>query len=202
MISKIIGINSTEDIKNNNIDNKILFCSKHQKENDSFVKSDIDIKCRFFKDSLSGTINGMSFNLSHPNLLMGVGIMNTVLYVNNKDITGDINNKEVKLHYKKNLFKKDSLKGAVGDTDVDLKISRSFLWNKVKIKGTYGNDKVDLKFRKNPLGYKIKSENTDLQIKGKHILSNDLSVKGSFNENKELLPLIIDMINDDRHGRY
>jgi len=168
--------------------NKVHFCrANNEPQDDSFVKSDIDVKFGFAKDKLSGEIDGMPFELSH-----GLRLMKS------DAIKGSINNKNVDLNYKRGFFSAtDKVSGTIGDKALDLKIKHKF-WGGLKISGTYNGQELNYNVKEGLMSYRINGDNTDLQVKGKNILSNDFGINGKFNDDKELLPLLLDVLNTDR----
>ena len=184
------GINKVfNNIKINfNANHNVSFRGKanNEPQDDTFIKSNIDIKFGLTKDKLSGSIEGMPFELSHKGG-----------FIKSDSITGAINNKDINLNYKHGFLTKDKLSGTIGEKDLNLKISHKF-WGGLRIKGTYNKQKIDYNVKEGLLGYRIKGDGTDLQVKGKNIFSNDFAISGKYNDDKELLPILLDVLNIDR----
>ena len=177
-ISNIPSSSSVQVVNNNA---KVSFgCANVPSQGDVFQKTDIDVKIGFFKDKLSGNIENMPFELAHKS-----GIFKTSL-------EGSVNGMPINAKYDEGILS-DSVKGAIGNNELKLSISDGF--SGMKIKGTYAGKPVKLKLKDTLTGYKLVGDNTELKIKGKNIFSNDLTISGRYSENKELLPIILDIIN-------
>ena len=88
---------------------------------------------------------------------------------------------------------KRTLKGAVGDTNFSICNNGKFLKSNTLTGNVNGKDinvKLDSKF----VGYKLSSDNMSLRIKNKKLFGNDIKVEGTYNEDPELIPLLLDAV--------
>ena len=183
-INKVFANTKTSGILNK----KSSFCGEtaNTTNDDTFIKTDIDIKIGLIKDKLSGNIDNMPFELSHKSG-----------FLKSDSLKGSINNKDVNLNYKRDFLMNEKISGTIGNKNLDLKIHHKF-WGGLKIKGKYDNKEFNYNVKEGLLGYKIQGDKADLQVKGKNIFSNDFAISGKYNDDKEMLPILLDVLSIDR----
>lgn len=129
---------------------------------------------------IAGEIDGVEFDIRHQGKFLKADT-----------ITGFVGDKELNLKSKANLTG-SVVEGTIGGKPVNLKISDT--WTGKRIKGTFKDKNIDIKLNSKFIGYGLKGDNIDLRIKNKNIFGNDVNVKGVFNEDPDLIPLLMDTV--------
>ena len=130
--------------------------------------------------NLAGEIDGVKFNIRHQGKFLKADT-----------ITGFVGDKALKLETKDNLTG-SVVSGTIGGKPVNLKISDTFAGK--RIKGTFKDNDIDIKLNSKFVGYELKGNNIDLRIKNKTLFGNDVNVKGIFNEDTDLIPILMDTV--------
>lgn len=153
-----------------------------KKASGQFADKDFEVECKnkFSNRSLSGKVDSLDFNINHNNKLFKSDL-----------ITGTIGDKNLNLELT-NSFAKQNLKGKLGDKDVDLKITHTF--GGYNIKGIFKDQKIDIDIDIKWRGFAIKSDKIDLNVKGKSLFGNDVKVQGKYEEDPDLIPILMDMV--------
>ncbi|CDE97560.1 unknown [Clostridium sp. CAG:813] len=102
-----------------------------------------------------------------------------------------MNGKDINLTIKESIFSK-KIVGDIGGEPVDLKASES--WGGYNIKGKFKDKDINVKLDSKFVGYKLSSDNMSLRIKNKKLFGNDIKVEGTYNEDPELIPLLLDAV--------
>lgn len=134
----------------------------------------------FMSRNLAGEIDGVKFNIRHQGKFLKADT-----------ITGFVGDKALKLETKDNLTG-SVVSGTIGGKPVNLKISDTFAGK--RIKGTFKDNDIDIKLNSKFVGYELKGNNIDLRIKNKTLFGNDVNVKGIFNEDTDLIPILMDTV--------
>ena len=153
-----------------------------KKASGQFADKNFEVECKqgLSNRSLSGKVDDLNFNIKHNGKVFKADV-----------ITGNIGNKELNVKLS-DSFAKRNIKGTLGDEPIDLKVSRTF--SGYNIKGQFKDKKLDIDLESKWNGFAIKSENMDLRVKGKSMFGNDVKVKGTYNEDKDLIPILMDMV--------
>ena len=153
-----------------------------------FADKNFEVGCKqgLSNRSLSGKVDDLNFNIKHNGKVFKAD-----------EITGNIGDKKLDIKMS-DSFAKRNLKGTLGDEPIDLTVSRTF--SGYSIKGQFKDKKLDIDIENKWNGFAIKSDKMDLRVKNKSMFGNDVKVKGTYNEDKDLIPLLMDMayaLNDE-----
>lgn len=129
---------------------------------------------------LTGTIDGVEFDIRHQGKFLKADT-----------ITGFVGDKELNLKAKAGLTA-SVVEGTIGDKPVNLKISDT--WSGKRIKGTFKDKNIDIRLNSKFIGYALEGNNIDLRIKNKNIFGDDVNVKGTYNEDPDLIPILMDTV--------
>ena len=129
---------------------------------------------------MSGVVDNLNFDIKHDGKLF-----------KSDTITGNIGNKALNLKVKEGLSK-HTIAGTIGDAPVDLKVIDT--WSGYGIKGTFKNRDIDIKLKTKLNGYSLESDNMSLQVKSNWLFGNGVKVKGSYNDDPDLIPILMDMV--------
>ncbi len=102
-----------------------------------------------------------------------------------------MNGKDINLTIKESIFSK-KIVGDIGGEPVNLKASES--WDGYNIKGKFKDKDINVKLDSKFVGYKLSSDNMSLRIKNKKLFGDDIKVEGTYNEDSELIPLLLDAV--------
>lgn len=161
---------------------KVEFCGKAKGSEGTFADKKFSVECSegLTNRKISGTVDDMNFNIKHSGK-----------FFKNDTLTGNIGDKALNLEVKEGLFK-STISGKLGEQPVDLKITDTL--SGYRIKGNFKDKNVDIKLNSKFFGYGLESENMSLSIKGKSLFGNDVNVKGRYNEDPELIPILMDIM--------
>lgn len=153
-----------------------------KKSEGTFANQKFNVSCSsgFTHRTLSGTVGDMNFKIRHNGKLL-----------KNDTLTGNINDKDLNLKIKEGFFSRKVV-GDIGGEPVDLKASES--WGGYNIKGKFKDKDINVKLDSKFVGYKLSSDNMSLRIKNKKLFGNDIKVEGTYNEDPELIPLLLDTV--------
>lgn len=153
-----------------------------KKSEGTFANQKFNVSCSsgFTHRTLSGTVGDMNFKIRHNGKLL-----------KNDTLTGNINDKDLNLKIKEGFFSRKVV-GDIGGEPVDLKASES--WGGYNIKGKFKDKDINVKLDSKFVGYKLSSDNMSLRIKNKKLFGNDIKVEGTYNEDPELIPLLLDAV--------
>lgn len=148
----------------------------------TFANQKFNVSCSsgFTHRTLSGTVGDMNFKIRHNGKLL-----------KNDTLTGNINDKDLNLKIKEGFFSRKVV-GDIGGEPVNLKASES--WGGYNIKGKFKDKDINVKLDSKFVGYKLSSDNMSLRIKNKKLFGNDIKVEGTYNEDPELIPLLLDAV--------
>lgn len=139
--------------------------------------------------SISGNFEGVDYNVSEGKRLLSDKV----------DYSGTINGKEAQYQVSPSngILTNGSIKGLVGDEEVNLSLKKSLL-GKIEITGTYKGEEINLTIQGDLFGNKyITGENTNVKIDNK-FLSRNKSIDGEFSQDKELMPIILSYLKVDQ----
>lgn len=153
-----------------------------KKSEGTFANQKFNVSCSsgLTHRTLSGTVGDMNFKIRHNGKLL-----------KNDTLTGNINDKDLNLKIKEGFFSRKVV-GDIGGEPVDLKASES--WGGYNIKGKFKDKDINVKLDSKFVGYKLSSDNMSLRIKNKKLFGNDIKVEGTYNEDPELIPLLLDAV--------
>lgn len=153
-----------------------------KKGSGSFADKKFEIEAGegFNHRDLSGEVDGVAFDIRHQGKFLKADT-----------ITGYVGDKDLNLKVKEKLFGAN-IEGSIGDMPVDLKISDT--WTGKRLKGQFKNKDIDIKLNSKFIGYGIESDNISLRVKNKNFFGNDVNVKGTYNEDPDLIPILMDMV--------
>lgn len=106
-------------------------------------------------------------------------------------MTGNIGSKELNLQVKENLTKRTITK-TLGDDPIDLKVTET--WSGYRIRGQFKNEEVDIKLHSKLNGYALESDIMSRRIKNKTLFGDDVKVQGSYNDDPDLIPILMDSV--------
>ena len=154
-----------------------------------FADKNFEVECKqgLSNRYISGKVDDLNFNIRHNGKAFKADV-----------ITGNIGDKELNVKLS-DSFAKRNIKGTLGGEPIDLKISRTF--NGYNIKGQFKDKKIDIDIDGGRRGFEISSDNMNLQVKNKSLFGNNVKVNGTYNEDNDLIPLLMDMVyalNDER----
>lgn len=129
---------------------------------------------------LAGEVDGAAFDIRHQGKFLKADT-----------ITGYVGDKDLNLKVKEKLFGAN-IEGTIGDMPVNLKISDT--WAGKRIKGQFKDKEIDIKLNSKFVGYGLESDKMNLRIKNKNFFGNDVNVKGTYNEDPDLIPILIDTV--------
>lgn len=132
--------------------------------------------------SFDGNLNNINYTIKHEPKVF-----------KEDNYIGKINNKAINLKYKKNLSK-NKLNGKFDDKPVDLTIEKEF--GSYNITGIFNGKNVNFKIKTGFNGYEITNDNANLKIKNNLYYSKDINVKGNYDDDKELMPLLLTIAYD------
>lgn len=169
-------------IKTNTTDTVHFTGSKEQKASGTFAdkKFTVDCKENLTNRVMSGTIDDLDFNIKHQGKFLKADTL-----------TGNIGDKELNLKVSEGLFTK-TINGDIGEQPINLKVSDT--WSGYRIKGQFKDKDIDIKLNSKLVGYGLESDNMSLRIKNKTLFGNDVNVKGTYNEDPDLIPILMDMV--------
>jgi hypothetical protein len=164
---------------------------KTQNYSGKFADKKFTVTCKngMFGRTLAGEVDDLDYKIKHNGHFFKADT-----------ISGEINGKDLDLDVKTKLGH-GVVKGYIGDDPVDLKIYDTF--NGYKITGKFKDEDVNIKVKSKLLNYSIESDDMSLKVKGKSLFSNDVRVKGQYNADPELIPLLMDFvytINNDEEA--
>ncbi len=147
-----------------------------------FADKNFEVECSegLTNRSMSGSVDDLNFNIKHNGKFFKADTL-----------TGNIGDKELNLQVKDG-FSKNTITGTLGDEPIDLKVSDS--WSGYRIKGKFKNRDIDIKLHSKLVGYSLESDNMSLRIKSKTLFGNDVKVKGSYNDDPDLIPILMDIV--------
>lgn len=153
-----------------------------KKAEGTFANQKFNVSCStgFTHRTLSGAVGDMNFKIRHNGKLL-----------KNDTLTGNINDKDLNLKIKEGLFSRRVV-GDIGGEPVNLKVSES--WGGYNIKGNFKNKHINVKLDSKLIGYKLSSDNMSLRIKNKNLFGTDVKVEGTYNEDPDLIPLLLDSV--------
>lgn len=156
--------------------------TKDKKASGTFADKKFTIDCKetLTTRTMAGTIDNIDFNIKHSGKFLKSDVL-----------SGNTGDKEINLKVKENLFSKN-INGTVGDEPVDLKVSDS--WSGYKIKGKFKDKDININLNSKFVGYSLESDKMSLRIKNKTLFGNDVNIKGTYNEDPDLIPILIDMV--------
>ncbi len=130
--------------------------------------------------SLSGMVDGLNFNIKHNGKFFKADT-----------ITGNIGDKELNLEVKEKLTKR-TISGTLGDDPINLEVTNTF--SGYRIKGQFKKEDIDIKLNSKFNGYELESDKMSLRIKSKTLFGKDVKVKGSYNDDPDLVPILMDSV--------
>jgi len=147
-----------------------------------FAGKNFEVECSegLTNRSLSGAVDNLNFNIKHNGK-----------FFKSDTLTGNIGDKELNLKVKDG-FAKNTITGTLGDEPIDLKVSDS--WSGYRIKGQFKNRDIDIKLHSKMVGYSLESDNMSLRIKSKTLFGNDVKVNGTYNDDPDLIPILMDIV--------
>lgn len=166
------------------ISTKTSFTGKSDKKaSGTFANKSFEIECKegFKGRSISGKVDDLDFNIKHNGKFFKADTM-----------TGNIGDKELNLEVKEDFFSASTIKGTLGDDVIDLEVSGGL--SGCRIKGEFKGKKIDIYLNSKIAGYSLESDNMSLEIKGKSLFGNDLKVNGTYNEDPDLIPILMDTV--------
>lgn len=148
----------------------------------TFANQKFNVSCSttLTKRTLKGAVGDTNFS-----------ICNNGKFLKSNTLTGNVNGKDINLTIKESIFSK-KIVGDIGGEPVDLKASES--WGGYNIKGKFKDKDINVKLDSKFVGYKLSSDNMSLRIKNKKLFGNDIKVEGTYNEDPELIPLLLDAV--------
>lgn len=175
------SVNTVKNLYSKQIADSVSFTSKTGAGMFADKKFSVECSEGITNRKLSGNIDNFSFNIKHNGKVF-----------KSDTITGDVGGKELNLKVKEG-FSSDSVVGTIGEDPVNLKLSDD-LFTGFKIKGNFKGKEVDIKLKDKFNGYSIEGDNIDLRIKSKTLFGNDVNVKGTYNSDPDLIPLLLDIV--------
>ncbi len=153
-----------------------------KKSEGTFANQKFNVSCSsgLTHRTLSGTVGDMNFKIRHNGKLL-----------KNDTLTGNINDKDLNLKIKEGFFSRKVV-GDIGGEPVNLKVSES--WGGYNIKGNFKNKNINVELDSKFIGYKLSSDNMSLRIKNKNLFGTDVKVEGTYNEDPDLIPLLLDSV--------
>lgn len=153
-----------------------------KKSEGTFANQKFNVSCSsgFTHRTLSGTVGDTNFS-----------ICNNGKFLKSNTLTGNVNGKDINLTIKESIFSR-KIVGDIGGEPVDIKASES--WGGYNIKGKFKDKDINVKLDSKFVGYKLSSDNMSLRIKNKKLFGNDIKVEGTYNEDPELIPLLLDAV--------
>lgn len=160
----------------------ISFNGKNKKAVGEFANKNFEVECSggLTNRSISGSVDGLNFNIQHD-----------AKFLKSDILTGNIGNKELNLKVKEG-FSENTITGILGDDPIDLKASP--LLNGYHIKGKFKNKDIDIKLNSKIVGYSLESDNMSLRIKNNTLFGNNVKVEGTYNEDPDLIPILMDIV--------
>ena len=153
-----------------------------KKSEGTFANQKFNVSCSttLTKRTLKGAVGDTNFS-----------ICNNGKFLKSNTLTGNVNGKDINLTIKESIFSR-KIVGDIGGEPVDLKASES--WGGYNIKGKFKDKDINVKLDSKFVGYKLSSDNMSLRIKNKKLFGNDIKVEGTYNEDPELIPLLLDTV--------
>ena len=147
-----------------------------------FANKSFEVECSesLTNRRMSGSIDDLNFNIKHNGKVF-----------KSDTLTGNIGNKDLNLTVKEGFFHK-TMSGHLGKEPIELKISDS--WSGYRIKGIFKNKDIDIKLNSKFVGYSLESDNMSLRIKNKTLFGNDVKVNGTYNDDPDLIPILMDTV--------
>lgn len=144
-------------------------------------EKDFTVKCSegLINREISGNIDGKDFYLKHKGQLM-----------KQDKIEGKIGDKSIDLEYKTGF--KNKINGTIADKPVNLAVYSGF--SGYKIEGTFNGEKVNINLNDKLNGFELVNDKMNLKMKGLNLISNDLKVKGNYDGDTDLLPVLLDIV--------
>lgn len=148
----------------------------------SFANQKFNVSCSttLTKRTLKGAVGDTNFS-----------ICNNGKFLKSNTLTGNVNGKDINLTIKESIFSR-KIVGDIGGEPVNLKVSES--WGGYNIKGNFKNKNINVELDSKFIGYKLSSDNMSLRIKNKNLFGTDVKVEGTYNEDPDLIPLLLDSV--------
>ena len=148
----------------------------------SFANQKFNVSCSttLTKRTLKGAVGDTNFS-----------ICNNGKFLKSNTLTGNVNGKDINLTIKESIFSR-KIVGDIGGEPVDLKASES--WGGYNIKGNFKNKNINVELDSKFIGYKLSSAKMSLRIKNKNLFGTDVKVEGTYNEDPDLIPLLLDAV--------
>ena len=153
-----------------------------KKSEGTFANQKFNVSCSttLTKRTLKGAVGDTNFS-----------ICNNGKFLKSNTLTGNVNGKDINLTIKESIFSR-KIVGDIGGEPVDLKASES--WGGYNIKGKFKDKDINVKLDSKFIGYKLSSDNMSLRIKNKNLFGTDVKVEGTYNEDPDLIPLLLDSV--------
>ena len=153
-----------------------------KKSEGTFANQKFNVSCSttLTKRTLKGAVGDTNFS-----------ICNNGKFLKSNTLTGNVNGKDINLTIKESIFSR-KIVGDIGGEPVDLKASES--WGGYNIKGKFKDKDINVKLDSKFVGYKLSSDNMSLRIKNKNLFGTDVKVEGTYNEDPDLIPLLLDAV--------
>lgn len=153
-----------------------------KKSEGTFANQKFNVSCSttLTKRTLKGAVGDTNFS-----------ICNNGKFLKSNTLTGNVNGKDINLTIKESIFSR-KIVGDIGGEPVDLKASES--WGGYNIKGKFKDKDINVKLDSKFIGYKLSSDNMSLRIKNKNLFGTDVKVEGTYNEDPDLIPLLLDAV--------
>lgn len=153
-----------------------------KKSEGTFANQKFNVSCSttLTKRTLKGAVGDTNFS-----------ICNNGKFLKRNTLTGNVNGKDINLTIKESIFSR-KIVGDIGGEPVDLKASES--WGGYNIKGKFKDKDINVKLDSKFIGYKLSSDNMSLRIKNKNLFGTDVKVEGTYNEDPDLIPLLLDAV--------
>lgn len=143
-------------------------------------KFEIEASEGFNHRDLAGEVDGVAFDIRHQGKFLKADT-----------ITGYVGDKDLNIKVKEKMFGAN-IEGTIGDMPVDLKISDT--WAGKRIKGQFKDKDIDIKLNSKFAGYGLESDKMSLRVKSKNFFGNDVNVKGTYSEDPDLIPILMDTV--------
>ena len=162
----------------------VEFCGNiTKKSSGTFANKKFSVECEenMMSRKLSGNIDDLKFNIKHNGKIF-----------KSDTITGNIGDKELNLKIKEGFISPRIIQGTIGEDPVTLQVTST--WSGYRIKGNFKGNEIDVKLKGKWQGYSLESDNMSLDIKNKNIFSSDLNIKGYYNDDPDLIPILLDSV--------
>lgn len=171
-------------------------------KNNSTDSVELSTNTGFSKDTINGTLNNKSINITTASSLFGKKIIEGEIdgkpfsvELKNKKIIGKFDDKNIDIDIKReNMFSsKETLSGKIGENSVDWNVKKEITHSNIsgKYKGKDLSSLITIGESNDMIVGSYDNKNVNLSFDSKGLFKNGMNVKGKFDLPDELFPILL-----------